>query len=598
MKPANEVREKIERLVDRLVEQRVVPFLGAGVSKDATCNNKKVANTDNLIRNVSASIQKMQNAKEKNLRCYDLREKTLDRLCEIYLWLNQDMESLVKDVLHIDEFTKLNPTPAHRYIAFLAREELLDEVITTNYDTCLEKAYCDTFKCMEPRTDENTPARVVTCLNDYRENAGMVYVSKERTQRCLKIYKVNGCAKNFVESISGGNSNAETILLTESQLQNWRQRHWARDLFCDRLRSRTIVFSGFGSDEPQVRHTVLQVVEEFQDRREPSENKWYNLPNAPFIAAYEKSLSFSQVQIFNAFIKAHNMSFTFDEVHHNAFTGNDGAFFGCNEQGLTADIFWKRIFQVTFWRILEKYCTRDSSAFNYLSSVVPPAEALIQEMLDWIAPRDRPFGRFPEMLDVEKGNNCIPLALWVWGVRFRQTMPENGGWYAPLKERPVLIPILLLILYLVAEEEACLWGKLSNLVSIKKEFFRIKMSKDGFNVFIAHQQKAFQDQEAVDLPEDFNQSVLVQVVISNSSMEIAQRKRIKNYKKKEPSDDGIHGVCMVSVYQIPVRELFRSEITWPYSITRARKVFRESLHQAFLTIDRARPRLRHRAKPI
>ena len=45
----------------------------------------------------------------------------------------------------------------------------------------------------------------------------------------------------------------------ERQLQNWRERKWARDLFNDCLRSRTLVFSGFGSEEPQVRHTALQI---------------------------------------------------------------------------------------------------------------------------------------------------------------------------------------------------------------------------------------------------------------------------------------------------------------------------------------------------
>ncbi|NPV74718.1 MAG: SIR2 family protein [Pelotomaculum sp.] len=472
---------------------------------------------------------------------------------------------------------------------------MIDEVITTNYDSCLEKAYCDTFENREPGNDEDSPARVVACLNDYRENAGRVYVSKEKSQSCLKIYKINGCAKKFAE----GNSRAESILLTESQLQHWRQRYWARDLFRDRLRSRTIVFSGFGSDEPQVRHTVLQVVEEFefQDKREPSKIKWYNLPNAPFIAAYEKTLSFSQVQILSAFIKAHSTSFVLKEVHRNVFTGNDAEFFGGDKQVLTADLFWKRIFQVTFWRILEKYCAKDSSAFNYLSAIVPPAEALFQEMLDWYVPKNQIFGSFPEILDVEKGNNCIPLALWVWCVRYRHFMPENGGWYPPLKERPVLIPVLLLILHLIAGE-ADSWEKLINMISVEKGFFRIRMTKDGFDIFIAHQQKAFQGQETVDLPEDFNQAALVQVIISNNSTETAQRKRIKSYKTKESSEDGTFEIRMVSVYQVPFRELFRSEIIRPYSVSKAREVFRESLRQAFLTIDRARPRLRQRAKPI
>ncbi len=60
---------------------------------------------------------------------------------------------------------------------------------------------------------------------------------------------LNGCAKK------------SNIILTERQLQNWRENKWARDLFRVRCRTRSILFSGFGSQEPQIRHTVLQVKE-------------------------------------------------------------------------------------------------------------------------------------------------------------------------------------------------------------------------------------------------------------------------------------------------------------------------------------------------
>ncbi|MCL6612315.1 MAG: SIR2 family protein [Peptococcaceae bacterium] len=83
--------------------------------------------------------------------------------------------------------------------------------------------------------------------------------------RCLKIYKIS-------------------------------ERSWARDLFRDRLRSRTFLFSGFGSDEPQVRHTALQVVEEFQKPLAETINDWWTLPNAPFIASYGSSISSTSFQ--------------------------------------------------------------------------------------------------------------------------------------------------------------------------------------------------------------------------------------------------------------------------------------------------------------
>lgn len=609
MSPGSKIREKIERLIDRLVEQKVVPFLGAGISKEAIHEGgiKKLADTGNMIRNVAINIYRLQrngndNQKKMGRWCcestnHGLISTSLDRLCEMYLWLSQeDVEHLVKNILLVDKFVNLKPTPAHRYIAFLAREELIDEVITTNYDTCLEKSYLDTFSDLMNDTDEkNIPARVVTKLEEYRGNAGKVYVENNGQQRrCLKIYKINGCAKK-------NNGLKDSILLTEYQLQDWRERYWARDLFRDRLRSRTILFSGFGSDEPQVRHTALQVMEEFQRSEHSADvvKDWWTLPNAPFIATYESRISFNQLQIMYTFAKAHGGSLDFDDVHGNVFTGVDADFFGCAEQKLPANIFWKRVYQMAFWRLLKGYCSRNSRAHNYLYAIIPPTEALFQKMLEWMVPEDKPFGSFPELLDIDLGNGYTPLSLWVWCIRYREKLTQ-AGWYAPLKERPVLIPLLFLILYLTVEgdDNGHSWEKLKAKISIENGFFRIKISSEGFNIFVAHQEKAFQDQEKVELPQDFNRTALIQIIINNSSMEMSKRKRIKIYKTNNLENNGANEIRVISVYQIPFRELFQSEHTIPRNAYMARAVFHESLSRAALLVDRVRPRLRNRAKPI
>ena len=55
---------------------------------------------------------------------------SLDRLAEVCTW-NSDRRSVCK-VLRIECFTTLVPRPAHRYVAYLVREGLVDEVVTTN----------------------------------------------------------------------------------------------------------------------------------------------------------------------------------------------------------------------------------------------------------------------------------------------------------------------------------------------------------------------------------------------------------------------------------------------------------------------------------
>lgn len=203
-------------------------------------------------------------------------------VCELWEWSCKDNNEygprrrckLVSEILEIPEFANVEPTAAHYYIAFLAREGLIDEVITTNYDTCIEEAYCNTFGPAGAAPEGDSPALAIDSLAEYRAKGGKRFTGGRSKQRCLKIYKINGCANKLLcKSPEDGDCDryCENILLTEKDLQDWRNRAWVRDLFRDRLRSRTILFSGFGSDEPQVRHTALQVCEEFAS--EASENQ-------------------------------------------------------------------------------------------------------------------------------------------------------------------------------------------------------------------------------------------------------------------------------------------------------------------------------------
>lgn len=77
---------------------------------------------------------------------------------------------------------------------------------------------------------------------------------------------------------------AERIVLTERQLQTFRDQGWAHDLFKDRARTRALLFCGFGSEEPQIRHTALALMEEFsRNGRVDNADDVMGLPNAPFL---------------------------------------------------------------------------------------------------------------------------------------------------------------------------------------------------------------------------------------------------------------------------------------------------------------------------
>ncbi|RJX19212.1 MAG: hypothetical protein C4570_05535 [Ammonifex sp.] len=233
MNPKEQFKAKLDRIVKRLLEQRVIPFLGTGVSKgsphydDQNPEFRGLADTTEMMRRIADSIDKEMEGQEswrvwccKNNECTnrdgemgkkcELANASLNQLCETYIWHKRgNPNPLVDEVLKIKEFANLRPRSAHRYIAFLAREEFIDEVITTNYDTCIERAYKETFE--GPDETKNGLACVVVNIEDYREKAGQVYVTSSSKKE--KTFDIRGQAL-LCEFISG---------LTRPQLRSQHQ---------------------------------------------------------------------------------------------------------------------------------------------------------------------------------------------------------------------------------------------------------------------------------------------------------------------------------------------------------------------------------------
>jgi hypothetical protein len=262
------------------------------------------------------------------------------------LWGHREVCRTIK----IEQFAYLNPLPAHRYLAYLAREGLVTEIISTNYDCCIERAFNDSFGF-----DGERPIAVIRNLADYRQQGGC---QSHRGQPRLRLYKINGCAgkyekalKNAEESPTEGLSHweatARSIILTERQMQDFRDAHWAKGLLQDRGRCKSLFFCGFGSEEPQVRHAVIALAAEFEN---PSANLYRpddvaKLANAPFLAAYDKKLSFPQIQILSAFFDAHTRhdSVALSAAERvrawsiNVFSGSDDQAFRSVDGKLPAD---------------------------------------------------------------------------------------------------------------------------------------------------------------------------------------------------------------------------------------------------------------------
>lgn len=603
----NEVDSRFTRLVNRFLDGGVVPFIGAGVSLTATCTSdgKPIACTRYMVNSIQAAIAKgCENHRDMvtELPIKRLGPPSLAMLAEKYVWMqslegcNHPYTSLVYEVLRVPEFTELCLLPAHRYIAFLAREGCIEEIITSNYDTCLSRAFRQSFE----NTYSDATVAEIADLDAYRAHAGRR--RHEGNGPMLKIYHINGCAECLLkdEEPEYREEQSKTILLTEAQLQDWRQRHWSREMLKDRLRTRSIIFSGFGSPEPQVRHTVMQVIEEFglqskeqggqgeNEQESGNMNSLWEHCNAPFIHAYEEKPTFEQKQILFEFAAKNNNGDLPDELisESNCFTGKDTGFFqngavrqAENEQNrLPADIFWQYIYTAVFWRLLEEEFKPGSAFWYFIDSLVPCADVLMKKMRSWFfidesSGTEHFFGRFPELLALDKqkdkDKNLTKLSKHIWHMRYRGDEVQEG-WYAALSDKGMLIPSYFLILYLLYSTEPdapyAQWEDIEKHIVLETEiglglkFNRRngtdKDSESGLLVCLAHEESRFKDSEKINCLGDV-QSInsVVQITIGHSVK--AKRSGLWFEHGGGASETYRYLPC----YQVPLCDLLRDDLS-------------------------------------
>jgi hypothetical protein len=310
---------------------RLVPFLGAGVSFSARHDDAgwddghKTPKMRSRVREAllrrawpGGAIASVlwdrlaaeSDARQATLQLGEVCELFVDEIAASSVGGEDDAYGELVGILRISELANLQPTPAHRYIAFLAREGLVAEVITTNYDCCVERAFLESegLRWAEARGSVDERLGRVWSLESFRARGSRdvpVYShGVGASRRGLRVFKINGCALALLHDPRLGPS----ILLTERQLQDWGARRWAGDLFRERLRTSSVVFSGFGSPEPQIRHTVRQVLEEFEPAPEAAgDGGLLDRANCVFVTGFSRAEtpSFPQWQIAAAFAAAH-----------------------------------------------------------------------------------------------------------------------------------------------------------------------------------------------------------------------------------------------------------------------------------------------------
>jgi hypothetical protein len=391
-------RDAFEYIVDRILKKRCVPVAGAGISLSSehpdgyrfhnvkwmvgevkrSLLNKRHARYDRVIHGsvckrgcvgeLKACGLSVDESDLNGSNCFFCDVKIasesdkLGNLSELYLWefddINDAYKSLVK-LLRIDIYKDLKPTPAHTIVAKLVGEELLGEVLTTNYDCNFERAY--------DKLSGGENSDVISNLDDYRR-IGAKFGGVNR----LKVYKINGCADKLGDGSDP--KKCESILLTERQLQKWRNRQWAADVFRDRLRSRSFLFIGFGSDEPQVHHTLQAVLDEYTDDLIDNDSPVLDTPAAPVVAIFDPQPSFHQQQIVNTYALHHQQPANQGDelIIRHPMTGGT----------LSADellkLIYERVMRVTVIEALKTSLKAMNASFT---SIVPFSQVILHQVI-------------------------------------------------------------------------------------------------------------------------------------------------------------------------------------------------------------------------
>jgi len=411
--------EAVEYLIEQLMNKNCTIILGAGISFNSVYTHKdsekpqKTENMVNAIRNclcpnTNTGSCEVCNSVGMNKCCIykDIYNQNLAKLCQRYVWgeevkkteYDKRLKNLI-EILKINKFDCLEPTDAHYYIALIAREGLISDVITTNYDCCLERAYFRTWgidgcegggECKiqycrnndEKDYGKSQVARITNQKSFMLQASRRYWVGENKTEhrlkhRVLRIYKINGCVCELNKNYD---RNCKTILLTETQLQDWRERHWAADFFKNRLRTTSLVFSGFGSDEPQILHTVEKVFEEYTEEfslhvQSNGFDIW-ELSNVPIIHSFEEKTQYVHEYIAKQYLSAFfNDTVDFDKLIIKKQKISNGD----ERSELSADEFWRKIFLFVFKQKAIQIFTRKYFINNSLFQWIPCLDDVLNE---------------------------------------------------------------------------------------------------------------------------------------------------------------------------------------------------------------------------
>lgn len=210
-------------LVNDLAKQRVVLFLGSGVSASASTNaGKKIKQWEAFLRFCAGEVEDVD-AKALAIRL--ISDKDFLLACEV---LRRRLDAKWGELLH-DEFAQI-ATPSALHHALVALDQRI--VVTTNFDKLLESAFDQSGSTHHPQVISRLSADAFKMLRDDRR---------------------------YLVKLHGSIDDPDSFIFTKAE---YIERAFESAVYGDFIRTllatHTFVFVGFSMSDPAVSSLVEQ----------------------------------------------------------------------------------------------------------------------------------------------------------------------------------------------------------------------------------------------------------------------------------------------------------------------------------------------------
>lgn len=248
--------EKIQQLAEQLDQVSFLPLLGAGASYD--CGMRLAPDlASDMYDNYAPRRRSLPEGHEdwaKDLgRVADAISLTSDQRTAVNS-LGLDDEALWPSSTHIEEHFC-----GYHVLARMAREGMLQEAISFNYDSGFEAALSrEGFQMGATAARGGEWLDYTTVVVDHATHC------EPQRRGAFVLNKVHGCAEHYRRELKRKKRSRpwDSIVLRWSQLLDWRTDFWARDVLADRARRNVLLLIGFSGQDPVIHVALTRVLEE------------------------------------------------------------------------------------------------------------------------------------------------------------------------------------------------------------------------------------------------------------------------------------------------------------------------------------------------